>query len=431
MDVTIVRFANGNTLTFKHTEFDRGAVSVQLRFGGGVSAMSPTRPSLGWLQGLVAPSGLANLDLSGMERLLTGRRIGLSFGIDEDAFALGGATNAADLQDQLRFLATKLVRPRWDAALLQRFRTAAVESFDLNSGSASARAGRELGGVIRPNDQRWRPIEKAEMAAVTVEQFRDFYTPYLAAGPINAIIVGDVNEAAAIEAVRRTIGALPRRRTPVTPPGATALRPPAPDPQPRRFTHQGDPDQAYALIGWSTLGGEENIRPRRALALAANMFEARLFDRLREQEGATYAPDASHLAANAFPAWGVFYAAAEIRPASVDTFFRIAREIVADLAAHPAQADEFARALNPVLSGIERRIANNGYWVDALENWDRDPRAIEIGRSYLADYRALTPEDVRRAVATYVTDQGDWSMLVLPARGSQTAAARDGNGHNQ
>jgi zinc protease len=432
MDVTIVRFANGTTLTFKHTDYDRGSVAVQLRFGGGVSAMSPTRPSLGWLAGLIAPSGLANLDLSGMERLLTGRRIGLSFAIDEDAFVLGGATNAADLPDQLRFLATKLVRPRWDAALLQRFRTAAVESFDLNLSSASARAGRELSGVIRPNDQRWRAIEKAEMQAVTVEQFRDFFTPYLAAGPVNVIIVGDVGLEAAVEAVRRTIGALPRRPAPAIPPGAVSLSPPAPDPQPRRFTHQGDPDQAYALIGWSTLGGEENIRPRRALALAANMFETRLFDRLREQEGATYAPDASHLAADTFPAWGVFYAAAEIRPASVDTFFRIAREIVADMAAHPALPDEFARALNPVISGIERRLATNAYWVDALEDWDRDPRAIENVRTYLADYRALTPEDVRRAVATWVTDQGDWSMLVLPARGSATAApAGTGNGHNQ
>ena len=94
--------------------------------------------------------------------------------------------------------------------------------------------------------------------------------------------------------------------------------------------------------------------------------------------------------------------------------------------------DEFARALNPVLSGIERRVATNGYWIDALEDWDRDPRAIENVRTYLADYRALTPEDVRRAVATYVTDQGDWSMLVLPARGAPTAAPpRDANGNHQ
>jgi len=434
MDATIVRFANGTTLTFKHTEYERGSVSLQLRFGGGYSAISPTRPSLGWLAGLVAPSGLANLDLSGMERLLTGRRINLVFGIDEDAFVLGGATNGADLPDQLRFLAAKLMRPRWDAALLQRFRTAAVESFELNFSSASARAGRELSGLIRPNDQRWRPIERAEMQAVTVEQFRDFFTPYLAQGPVNVIIVGDVTLDAAVDAVRRTIAALPRRPAPVFAPGAGTLNPPAPDPRPHRFTHEGDPNQAYSLIGWSTLGGEDNILPRRALALAANMFETRLFDRLREQEGATYAPDAAHLSADDFPAWGVFYAAAEIRPTSVDTFFRIAREIVADLAAHPVLPDEFARALNPVLSGIERRIATNAYWLDALENWDRDPRAIANVRSYLADYRALTPEDVRRAVATWVTDQGDWSMLVLPARGATTAATaapRNANGHNQ
>jgi zinc protease len=158
------------------------------------------------------------------------------------------------------------------------------------------------------------------------------------------------------------------------------------------------------------------------------MFEARLFEQLREQEGAAYSPDAASVGADAFPNWGVFYAAAEVRPANVPTFFRLARAIVADLAAHPAQPDEFARAQNPVLSGIERRVATNGYWIDALADWDHDPHEIENVRSYLADYRALTPEDVRRAVAAWVTDQGDWSMVVLPARGAD-GPAREANGH--
>ncbi|HKR23661.1 MAG TPA: insulinase family protein, partial [Allosphingosinicella sp.] len=177
---------------------------------------------------------------------------------------------------------------------------------------------------------------------------------------------------------------------------------------------------------WSTLGGAEHISERRALALAANMFEVRLFDRLREEEGATYAPNAAHLASDSFAEWGIFYASAEIRPTSAATFFRIAREIVADLAARPAAADEFARALNPVVSGIERRLATNGYWVGALENWHRSERDIDNVRTYLADYRALTPEAVRRAVAQYVADQGDWSMLVLPAR---AGGAREANGN--
>ena len=153
---------------------------------------------------------------------------------------------------------------------------------------------------------------------------------------------------------------------------------------------------------------------------AANIFQMRLFDRLREAEGATYSPSAAHVGSESFPEWGIFYAGAEIRPERADAFFRAAREIVADLAANPAPAEEFARAKNPVISGIERRLATNAYWLQALENWDSSPQDVENVRNYLSDYRAMTAEDVRRAVATWVAEQGDWSMLVLPARGAST-----------
>ena len=178
------------------------------------------------------------------------------------------------------------------------------------------------------------------------------------------------------------------------------------------------------MIGWSTLGGRDRIDERRALALAANLFETRLFDRLREEEGATYSPNAQHLSSDSFTRWGILYAAAEIRPERTETFFRAAREIIADLAARPVEADEFARAQNPVVSGIERALATNGYWLGALEDMDDTPQAIENVRTYLADYRALTAEDVRAAVAAFVADQGDWSMLVLPSRSAAAEAAQ-------
>jgi zinc protease len=418
MDTNIVRFENGSTLTFKRTEFERGVVHVRLRFGEGLAGLPADRPSFAWLAGLVGPSGLADLDLDAMERLLTGRRMNLAFSIDEEALFLAGQTNAGDLADQLRLLTTKLTHPRWDGALLERFRSAAVQSFDLHSASAASRAGREAAGVIRPNDQRWRPIEREEMAAVTLDQLRDFFTPLMAQGPVHALIVGDVELEAAVDAVRRTVAALPPRPKATLSAGSRDVQPPAPNPEPRTFTHQGDPNQAYAMIGWSTLGGRERTKDRRALALAANMFQVRLFDRLREEEGATYSPSAAHNGSEAFEDWGIFYAAAEVRPDHIPTFFRAAREIVADLAANPPTPEEFARAQNPVISGIERRLATNGYWLEAMENWIHSPQDIENVRTYLADYRGLTPEDVRRAVATYVTDQGDWSMVVLPARGS-------------
>jgi zinc protease len=434
MDVTIVRFANGSTLTFKQTDYEKGAVSVRLRLGNGLSGLSPKAPSPLWMSGAVAPSGLADLDLDAMERLLTGRRIGMDVGVTEDALVLAGTTNAQDLADQLRLLATKLAYPRWDAALFNRYKAGALENYDLSFASAAARAGREVGGVTHPGDARWLTVPKEAIAGASPADLERAFAPLLATGPVEAIIVGDVDLETAIAATARTIGALPPRPQ-STPAPAAAVLPPRPNPKPLLFSHKGDKDQAYALIGWSTFGGTGRIRERRALALAANIFQARLFDRLREEEGATYSPSASANSSESFPAWGIFVAAAEIRPESSATFFRIAREIVADLAARPVAPDEFARAQNPVTSGLARQVKTNGYWVSAVEKWTTEPVLIEHTRSHLSDYKGMTPEAVRAAVAAYVAEEGDWSMLVMPeaaedlAKSQKPAAKAEHGGH--
>jgi zinc protease len=348
----------------------------------------------------------------------------MSFSTEDDAFALAGRTNAAELTDELRLLTAKIAHPRWDPALFARFRAGALESYNLHFSSAAARGSREFSSLVRPGDQRARPVTREEIAGATVERFRAYFEPLLGQGPVHAVIVGDIGLDAAVEAMGRTIGALPRRPEAARPAGSTAVRPPAANPEPVRFTHEGAPDQAYAVIGWSTFGSTERLRARRALALAANIFRVRLFERLREAEGASYSPTASHVASDAFADWGIFYAAAEIRPASAPTFFRIAREIIADMAANPVAADEFARAQNPVVSGIERRLASNDYWLAALEDWAERPAAIAETRAYLSDYRGLTAEEVRAAMAAHVAEEGDWSMLVLPSRSAPPAAAR-------
>ena len=416
LGATIVRFDNGSTLVFKKTDFEKGRVNVGLRFGTGLSGLPANRKTLAWMGNLIGSTGVAGLDLDALERLLTGRRITLSFGVGEDAFEMGGTTTAAELQDQLRLLATKVAFPRWDAAMFQRSRTAALENYDLAFSSASSRAGREFGGVTRRGDARWTPTEKAEIAAATPQEFERFFAPLLKQGPIEAVIVGDVELDAAVKAMAGTVGALPKRPEAKAPAASLRVLPPAPMAAPVKFDHKGDANQAYAMLGWSTFGGTERIRERRALQLAGNMVQVRLFEKLRDVEGATYSPSAGATSSETFADWGLFYTAAEIRPERADLFFRLARETVADIAAKPAEADEFARALNPVVSGIERRMKTNAYWLSAMEGWSREPKLIDQTRTILSDYRAMTAQEVRDAVARHVADQGDWSILVLPAR---------------
>jgi zinc protease len=416
LDATIVRFANGSSLVFKKTDFEKGRVGVSLRFGAGLSALPAERKTLSWLSGLVGSSGVAGLDLDGLERLLTGRRMTMSFDMAEDSFELDGSTTSAELPDQLRLLASKLAFPRWDAALFERYKASALENYQLSFSSATARAAREMSGFLHGGDRRWSPVERAEIEAATPEAFRRFFEPLLASGPIEAVIVGDTDLETAVAAMLKTVAALPKRREAKAPAASLKVAPPRPAAAPVRFTHQGDPGQGYAAIGWSTFGGVERVRERRALALAANMIEVRLYERLRDVEGATYSPNAAAVGSEVFPGWGVFYAAAEVRPERTELFFRMAREAVADLGAKAPGADEFERAINPVLSGLDRRLKTNGYWMAAMENWSRNPVFIEQTRTLVPHYRTMTAEEVRSAVARWVRDEGDWSMLVLPAK---------------
>jgi zinc protease len=416
LDATIVRFANGSSLVFKQTGYEKGSVNVSLRFGRGMAALPADRKSPAWMAPLLGSTGVGPFDLDGLERLLTGRRMSMSFDMDDEALILRGSTRAEELQDQLRLLATKIVAPHFDPALFQRSKIAALESYDLAFSSAASRMGREFGAVARGNDPRWKPFEKIEIERLRAEDFEAFMKPLLAAGPIEAVIVGDVDLENAVAAMLKTVAALPRRAEVQVPPESLRVRPPQASKVPIRFTHQGDPNQAYAAVGWTTFGGTQGRRERRALSLAANLAQARLLERLRDLEGASYSPSATVQTSFQFPEWGFFFAGSEIRPERADLFFRLAREIVAELAARPASADEWQRAINPVVTGIERRLKTNAYWAGAMEDWSREPWLIEHARTYLADYRSLTPEEVRSAVAKWVADEGDWSILVLPAK---------------
>jgi zinc protease len=416
LDATIVRFANGSSLVFKHTDFEKGSVGVTLRFGRGMAALPADSKSLAWLGPLLGSTGVGPLDLDGLERLLTGRRMTMSFGIAEDSLELRGSTRAEELDDQLRLLATKIVAPHFDAALFQRSKIAALENYELAFSSASARMGREFGAVARGGDPRWQPWDKAEIEKVTAADFEAFMTPLLARGPVEAIVVGDVDLDAAVAAMLKTVAALPERAQVQAPADSLKVRPPRASKAPIRFTHQGDPTQAYAALGWTTFGGPEHRRERRALSVAANIAQARLVERLRDSEGASYSPAATVQSSFDFPDWGLFFAGSEIRPERSDLFFRLAREIVAELASKPVSADEWQRGIKPVITGIERRIETNAYWAGTMEGWSSEPWLIDYSRTYLADYSSLTPEEVRRAVKKWVADEGDWSILVLPAK---------------
>ena len=422
-----VDFANGVRLLLYPNPSETGRVYVRVRFGGGYAAL-PSTPSPAWAgdSALVA-SGVGKLDQGDLDQLSAGRRIGLDFGIDDDAFQLGALTSPADYRDQLKLMAAKLAVPGWDPAPIARAKAGALAAQAGFSSSPSGVLGRDLEGLLRSGDARWATPTPAQIGALTPADFRKLWAPQLAAGTIEVSVFGDMKSDEAVAAVAATFGAMkPRVAEPINPRSAAF---PAHNSQPVVRTHDGADTQAAAVIAWPTGGGIAEVRTSRQLDVLAQLFSDRLFEGLRQASGASYSPQVASQWPLGATSGGRIMAIGQVTPANVPLFFRLAREIAADLAAKPVSVDELARTIQPMQQQLMRASTSSQFWLGQWAGGAYDPRRIAAVRTIGRDVMGATPADIQALAARYLRPDTDWTLAVVPkgkvaSAAVSTAAAR-------
>lgn len=415
--IETVRFANGVNLILFQNPGEVGRVYVNVRFGRGMQGIPAGRETPAWAGGMaLVASGVGTpRGLLGQEEIdkLTGdRQIGLSFGIGDDAFSFTGQTRKEDLEDQLKLIAAKLQSPGWDPKPVARARAIAISGYAATSSSPDAVIGRDLERLLHDGDPRWGTPDLKGIEKLNAKDFRAFWEPLLASGPIEVQIFGDIDVEKAIEAARVTFGAMkPRKAAPVI---APAMRFPAHVAKPVVLTHSGQPDQAAAVIAWQAGGGSDNISEGRKLEILAAVMRDRILDRIRSAEGASYSPTVINQWPVGQPGGGRIMAITLIPPDKTDLFFRVSREIAADLIARPIDTDELRRAMVPTAQMVVRRSSGNPFWMQQTEGGTFDPKRFAAINSIARDYGATTPAEIQALAAKYLAPDKDWSLVVLP-----------------
>ncbi|HWI84945.1 MAG TPA: insulinase family protein, partial [Sphingomonas sp.] len=288
LEVTRVKFDNGIEVDLKRTGFEQAGVLVVALAGNGLTALDPKAPSLTWTAPAIVQGGVGPLDINGLERALAGRRLGLSFGLSERAFTWSGATTAVQLTDQLRLLDAAIREPRFDSNAFQRARDNFVQNYDSMFATPSSVFGVFGNQPLHNGDQRFAVPTRELAAATTPEAYRTFWQPLFASGARKVLIIGDIDSDAAIEAARQTFGAAVTKPATKISGSNLAVRPPTRQAAPIIFTHRGDPNQMIDATAWATTGVLKDLRQARALNVASQIIQTRLFDRFRESEGGTY-----------------------------------------------------------------------------------------------------------------------------------------------
>ena len=410
-----ISFSNGVKLTLFANDAETEKVRINVRFGHGQQSFSSTKPVASWAGDYaLVPSGIGTLGQRELDELTIGRRMGMDFAVDDDAFEFQAVTRPADYKDQLRLFATKLAAPGWDPAPIARVKTGASVAYDAMSRSPDAVLGRDLNWLLHDKDTRFRTPSRAEIEALTPQAFRATWEPLLASGPIEVQIFGQVKADDAIAAVAATLGALPPRADLPVPAANRAMRFPAPVQKPVILRHKGDKEQAAAVMAWPTAGGFALQKEARQLEILTQIFNDRLFDRLRSTEGAAYSPSVQNNWPFSYDSGGYILVSSQIRPDRISYFYDVVKATVADLAKTPVSDDELQRAVAPMRQMLMRAGTGNAFWMNQMEGATHDPRYVQAMQTMAQDMLTVTPAQLQALAARYLAPGKSWSAIVLP-----------------
>ncbi|WP_442678042.1 M16 family metallopeptidase [Sphingomonas sp. ASY06-1R] len=415
LEITRIKFDNGVELDLKRTGFEQAGVLVVAQAGDGLAALDPAHLPLLWSAPAIVQGGVGPLDIGALERATAGKRLGLSFGVGERAFTWSGGTTAAQLVDQLRLLDAAIREPRFDSNAFLRVRDGFAQNYETIFNSPGSVFGAFANQPIHGGDWRYALPTKAQVAAVTPDAYRAFWQPLFAGGARKILIVGDIDPVAATEAARQTFGAAVSKPAAPLPPSHLAVAPPSPSKAPLTLTHRGDPNQLLVATLWSTTGSLQDLKQMRALNVAAQIIQTRLYDRFRESEGGTYTPSVRNNQSESFPNFGVFLATSQIKAERQADFERATRDVTQALAKDGPTADELSRAISPIASNNDRQRKLNLYWAQMLQGDLDDPRYVEMIRTGVTGYQAVTAAAVQAAAQRWLAHAPALRIIVKGA----------------
>lgn len=404
-DFVRLNFANGVVLNFKQTAFAKGAAELRIDFGDG-------REELGdrsLYEGLMAADtfmrgGLGRHSYAEIRTIVGDELLGsIALMVNNRSFSLESSLFTDWLLIQLELASAYLTDPGFRDDLDVKLPSVIANIYGEREASPIAAISQGLRETATPAGVRSMP-PRDQLAALRSRDFDALLRPIATTSPLEVTLVGDLDEKTAVEAVAKTLGALPARAGPaprLTYSGYQTY--PRALPAPIAVSHAGASDQAAVALMWPLfVAGPERRREEYALGLLSAVFDDELRHAVRERLGKAYSPsatlNASDRADEAYlTAW------VETAPADLAVVESEMRAVAARLAQGEISPQMLEAARKPLLAIARADLADNSLWAAHLQSSARDP---ESSRGLVETPRILGEldlDEVKRAAATWLS----------------------------
>ena len=419
LEITQAVFANHVHLNIKPTPFEKGTVRVAINFGGGKLTAPLDKPGLiPFAQSTFIPGGLKAHSADELRQLFAGKTVGMDFVVGDEAFMLSGRTTPADLEAQLQLLTAFLTAPGYREESERQFRKNLDPMYVELAHTAEGIMADKVVAFMHSDDSRFGFPANEVMQKRTLAELAAWLKAPLAEGYLEVSIVGDVEVLAVMQAVAKTLGALPARAV-VKPVYAKERNVPFPKgPSTKDISFSTEIPKAISALYWPT-GDMLDIKRTRRLSLLGAILDDRLRLKVREELGETYSPACYHVASDTFTDYGYMTAMIECKPEQAAPITTLVTKIADELAAGPISDDELERARKPLLTQLEQMRRDNRYWSqNVVRNCQEHPERIGWAKSLLSDFQGITKEEVQALAKQFLGKGRAVAVKVLPNKKS-------------
>ena len=415
LDITQLVLSNQVRVNFKRTEFAKNSVSLTARFGSGKMTMPRDKPGLDQLaSSLLNGGGLGQHSEDDLQRILAGLNVSAGFGVSDTALSLSGRTTPDDLGLQLQLMCAYLTDLGFREEALRQYQKALPDLYD--------QLKHDLGGAqskmsqwLYNDDPRYSipPLEDA--LSYTEDDVKAWLLPQIEQDYLELSIVGDFEPEALKASLAKTFGALPARdEAPKRYPAALEVQFPT-TPQERLFTYESKIPKAAAMVMWQTTGIDKDISQARRFNILVDILGNRMREKIREELGATYSPQAASQPSDSYPNFGYLFGFSIAKPEDLATINTITLELGSVLGKEGATEDELTRALNPVIAQLEQVERDNSYWLGTvLSRSQAQPYRLEWAMQRNADYKSITLDEINQLAATYLKPENAIQVELKP-----------------
>ncbi|WOF42665.1 insulinase family protein [Sphingopyxis indica] len=406
-----IRFANNVMLNIKRTDFQKDKVWLSVRVDGGTLLATRDDPTKVALAGSLGVGGLEAHSYDDLRTIFAGKTVAPSFGSDIDAFGGRVVTSPEDFRLQADLMAAYVTHPGYRADGLALIRRVLPQRYAANDATPAAVMGRDVGGILANDDPRAETPPLATLLTLDWGQLKPVIADSLAHGAIEIGVVGDIDEAAAIDAIAATFGALPERRAAFDPRAASRVREYQADTSERTLIHKGPADQAELRVYWPARD-DSDLGEAMRLNLLARVMQLKLTEELRERLGESYSPGAAASLSDEFPHFGHLFAAANVDYQDIATTRAAMFGIAKDLRDRPVDTDLLDRARRPFVEALVKARRENSYWMNYVAEASTRPDRLDRSRHAIEEVEAATPAELQALAVRYLVDD---KALVIKA----------------